>query len=123
MSKVDVLDTYWDKILGQFQMKATKLKDKYMTEVCKRIIMVPKNVRITCLTKYVLACKWVYAIGFFQWRLNQTSTEYYGKEAELEELIEKYVERRIIVKKPVNIETKRNKLQKGDTAKYDLNEG
>ena len=38
-------------------------------------------------------------------------------------MILKYVERRIIVKNPINIENKRNKLQKGDVQKYDLTEG
>ena len=65
MSKVEILDTYWDKILGQIQIKATKLKDKNMTELCKRIMLIPSNIRTTILTKYIIACKWVYAIGFF----------------------------------------------------------
>lgn len=31
MSKVDVLDTYWDKILGPIQMQASKLRDRNMS--------------------------------------------------------------------------------------------
>lgn len=42
---------------------------------------------------------------------------------ELKELIEKYVERRIIVITPINVETKKNMLQKGDIQKYNLKEG
>ena len=38
LSKVDVLDTYWDKIYGQIQLKATKLKDKQMLSICEKIV-------------------------------------------------------------------------------------
>lgn len=103
-------------------MKATELGDRNMTEICKRIILIPKEVRLACLTQYLLACKWIYAIAFFQWRLNQSSITYHGKDAfELEELIKNYVKKRIIYKLPIDIETfEKNTMQKGDSKKYDL---
>jgi hypothetical protein len=45
LSKIEVLINYWDKILGQIQMKASQLKDKKVTALCRQIILVPKEVK------------------------------------------------------------------------------
>ena len=42
--KVEVLVNYWNKLYGKIQWKATCLKDKEITELCKYIAMVPKHI-------------------------------------------------------------------------------
>ena len=63
-------------------------------EICKKLLFVKADVKQFLLKKYVQACRWVYAIGFFQWRLNNDTPDHqipnYDKEEDLLELIEKY---------------------------------
>lgn len=87
LSKVDVLMNYWDKMLGQIQMKASKTKDKKATALCRQIILVPKEVQYSILKKYVSACRLLYAIAFTQWRLEYPSELRY-EEDELNEILE-----------------------------------
>ena len=77
-------------------MKATQINDKIMKEMCIKIMRVPVDVRNEVLKKFVKACRWIYAIGFFQWRLNNLNIIVHNipnncKEDDLLELIEKYV--------------------------------
>ena len=42
-SKVECLQTYWDKTLAKIQLQATLQNDKDVNEICKQIFMVPKS--------------------------------------------------------------------------------
>ena len=69
MSKIEVLESYWDKMIGVVQHRATALKDKKMTDVCKEILLVPHDVKHEILELYLRQCMRLHAIAFAQWRL------------------------------------------------------
>ena len=95
IAKVKILYNYWDKLLGQIQLRASKSKDKPIQEICRKLYLVKEDIKFQALKKYVTHCRWVYNIGFFQWRLNDKTTlvhniENNNKDQDLLELIEKY---------------------------------
>ena len=40
-AKVEIMQHYWSKLVGQIQMRASQLNDKKMNEIIKNIILVP----------------------------------------------------------------------------------
>ena len=44
-AKVDVLVNYWEKLIIHLQLRATEMNDKKCNELCKRILMIPKEVQ------------------------------------------------------------------------------
>ena len=67
--KVEILKTYWNKLLGKIYMSAKKKDDQEVLEICGNIIKVPKEVQQAILKRYINACRKVHSIAFFQWRL------------------------------------------------------
>ena len=55
-AKVEVLITYWDKIYGQSQLKASKTKDTEVTEMLMKLNTVPQAVRYECFWQYIRKC-------------------------------------------------------------------
>ena len=88
---------YWVKLLTTITSKAITFKDEPVIEMCQRLMKVPDYIKQHVLKKFIIGCRTVYAVGFFQWRLNcETQVlpdiKYYDKEGELLELISKYIE-------------------------------
>lgn len=44
MAKIQVLESYWDKLFGQMFNMAIKLNDKEMKLLCSRIAKIPENI-------------------------------------------------------------------------------
>ena len=63
-AKIEVLVNYWDKTISQIQTLATKKKDKCVTTMVGKIMLVPYFVREACLKEYIRACRQLYAIAF-----------------------------------------------------------
>ena len=51
--KIEVLETYWDRIYLYIQTKCIHLKDGYGNEICKKILKIPNEVRQFVLKKYM----------------------------------------------------------------------
>jgi hypothetical protein len=49
-AKVEVLINYWDKMVGQLQIRASKRKDKEASDLVLKFILVPKPVQRELLT-------------------------------------------------------------------------
>jgi len=79
-SKIEVLLNYWDKMFGVLQSQASKSNDKPTNDMCKKLIVIPKEVRYAMLKKYVTQCRNLYTIAFFQWRLMYPSQVRFEKE-------------------------------------------
>ena len=79
-SKVEVMTNYWDKMIGQLQVKASKKGDNQVTKLVGQIILVPKEVRKVCLHHYVKQCRLLHSIAFMQWRalFPKTHIPYYN---------------------------------------------
>ena len=43
--KLEMLQSYWDKLLGQLQSNATLRKDKNLSQMCLQIVLVPSEVQ------------------------------------------------------------------------------
>jgi len=52
-SKVDVLITYWDKVINELVHKSEEFGDNHMIELINKIILVPNEVRIYVLRAYL----------------------------------------------------------------------
>ena len=85
-AKVDILCNYWDKMIGQIQLNASKLKDAKTSEICRKIMIIPKRIQFVILRYYVAACRNIYAVAFFQWR--QLYPSQFTCEEELTEILE-----------------------------------
>lgn len=75
-AKVEVLENYWDKMIGLIQFKATKFNDKKVTQLFGDIVLVPFEVRRAMLRRFIKMCRQLHSIAFLQWRLlycNQTN--------------------------------------------------
>ena len=68
-SKVQVLVSFWDKMIGIIQMKATKTNDSEIKKLSKDLILIPRDVQYAALKQYLKQCLKLYYIAFFQWRL------------------------------------------------------
>lgn len=64
-AKVDVLMTYWDKLYGQMQLKATATNDTKAKETLKEIALVPTSVKRKLFTFYVKKCRELHNVAFF----------------------------------------------------------
>lgn len=88
--------------------------------------MITYEVRYEILKRYVAACRWLYSIAFFQWRLKRKTFDHKiknnNKMEDLSELIDKYMEF-IIHREKKQIELKnlaaknKKKSKKSDQAK------
>jgi len=63
-AKAEILVNYWDKLFGQLQTRASELKDKCGNDLCRNLIVVPKEVRWAVLRAYVDRCQELHAIAF-----------------------------------------------------------
>ena len=43
-SKVDVLENFWSKLLNQMMLKASKLRDNKMIQICQQILSVSPEI-------------------------------------------------------------------------------
>jgi hypothetical protein len=72
------------------------MRDKPTLEMCRKIMMINHEVRYEVLKKFVAACRWLYSIAFFQWRLMKPTIDHKiknnNKHEDLAELIDKYME-------------------------------
>lgn len=88
-AKVEVLVNYWDKMIGQTQLRASRLKDKKTSDLCLKIILIPKQIQKAILKNYVTACRNVYAMAFFQWRMMYPNNVRHSEEELNEILVER----------------------------------
>ena len=91
-----MLEAYWDKMINHIGKIALKRKDAHVKRVINKIIKVPNKIRYEVLRRFVQACRWVYAISFFQWRYFNPNTlketvRYHDKDDDLLELIPCYI--------------------------------
>ena len=86
-SKVEVLMAYWDKMVAHLMKMRTELQDKESLELVQQLIEVPLNIRRCALTHYVVKCRRLHAIAFYQWRSKFPSKFRYN-DVQLEELQE-----------------------------------
>ena len=68
-SKVEIMENYWDKMLGFVQKTASDSSDKKMLAICQKILLIPKDVKKEMLLKYIIACCELSSLAFFQWRI------------------------------------------------------
>ena len=54
--KTAVLISYWDKVFGMVQARATELKDKATNELCRQICLIPPIIRYYVLRMYADKC-------------------------------------------------------------------
>lgn len=93
--KVEVLQTYWEKMIWSTQILAMKFKDEHVTEILRKIMLIPEKVQVAALKKYISKARWAYAIAFFQWRFQNENTVVHNipntnKKEDLAELMLKY---------------------------------
>jgi hypothetical protein len=53
LGKLDILLSYWEKTLGSIQQEAQKRKDKKMTDMCIKIVMVPRSIQIEIIKMFI----------------------------------------------------------------------
>ena len=63
-AKAEILVNYWDKLFGLLQIRASELNDKCGKDLCRNLIVVPKEVRWAVLRSYVDRCQELNAIAF-----------------------------------------------------------
>lgn len=86
-SKVEVLMAYWDKMVAHLMRMRTQLQDKESLELVQQLIEVPLNIRRYALTHYILKCRRLHAIAFYQWR-SMFPSKFRYSDVQLEELQE-----------------------------------
>jgi hypothetical protein len=69
ISKVEVLMNSWDLLLSNILKEAKKLKDKNMLDICSKIALIPNEVKLYVLKRFIMNCMKLYKIGFIQWRI------------------------------------------------------
>ena len=62
--KIEVLLTFWDKMVGIIQKQAFNLKDDETLKMIGLIIQVPMDVKKAVLKTYLIKCVQMYAIAF-----------------------------------------------------------
>lgn len=67
-AKVEILDNYWFKLLGQLNFANMKVRSKKMGDLIEFITDVPENIRQEVLTQFINSCQHLHKIAFFQWR-------------------------------------------------------
>lgn len=97
-NKILLLEAYWDKMIFKIVSRASKKKDYLVMRVINQISKIPEKIRYEILKRFVQSCRWVYAIGFFQWRLNNPNTlkktvPYHDKEFDIMDLIPCYIDK------------------------------
>ena len=83
-------------MIHQIMIRATKKKDQPVLRIIKKIMNIPNKIRYEVLKRFVQSCRWIYAIGFFQWRLNNPNTlkktvNNHDKEYDILDLIPEYI--------------------------------
>ena len=73
-SKIEVLLTFWDKMVGYIHQQASDLKDEETINMMGQILLVPEDVKIEVLKVYLIKCMQLHSIAFFQWRLKFPNT-------------------------------------------------
>ena len=63
--KVEIMINFWDKLWAYLQLKASNLKDKSMITLLRKVLKVPLNIKLACLTTYINKCREMYHIHFF----------------------------------------------------------
>ena len=77
-ARVEVLSNFWDKILGQMQVKSRERpEDKQMAKIILKLMFVPPEIRKQMLECFVAACKDLYGLAFYQWRHKYPYYRYY----------------------------------------------
>ena len=86
--KVEVLQNYWDKLLGEIHLKASQLKDKQMLKVCGAIIMVNSEIRNSILKEFIKFCSKLHIFAYFQWRLHFPSkVDYMHNRSQIDDIL------------------------------------
>lgn len=79
---------YWKKLLKQIQIHSLKTKDKKSQKLVIELGAVPAEIQDEALLRWLLACKNIYTIAFFQWRLSKCNER---DKCQLEDLIQSSV--------------------------------
>lgn len=87
-SKIEVLINYWDKMIWHLGIKAPEYGDVITKQLCRNIILIPKEVRYAVLKQYVSKCSEQHSIAFFQWRLKNPQNDL----RELQEVLNSRIE-------------------------------
>ena len=87
-SKVDMLINYWDKIVTQVLLEASRKGDLKMKNIINLIMLVPAEVRKACLRQYIAQCRKVHSIAFLQWRVMHPVPSEYHNIDKLKEMIQ-----------------------------------
>ena len=62
--RVEVLNTFWNKLIGKIEMAGNK-KDKKTSEIIKKIMMIPLAVRQEVLHHYSIQVAKLHTVAFF----------------------------------------------------------
>jgi hypothetical protein len=77
-AKIDILENYWNKLLGQIHRKNQEVGDKKTQTLLRAISGVKANIRRKALHEYLRCAQTVHTIAFLQWRmLFPSSLEYH----------------------------------------------
>ena len=89
-AKVEVLENYWNKMVGRIMVDAIKKKDNKTIELMKHIMKIKLEVRTHLLHEFVRRCRQLHAIAFMQWRAKFPNELTFHK-YELENLIDERI--------------------------------
>ena len=64
-SRVEILNNYWNKIIGKLMNAAIQKKDQPLKDLVSKIMLVDKNIKNIVLFKYVHQCQILHQIAFF----------------------------------------------------------
>jgi len=67
-NKLDMLRMMWNEELDLFRAEAFKSKAKDRKEKQRELLNIDEDTKDLLLKKYLARCKFLYALGFFQWR-------------------------------------------------------
>lgn len=76
-AKLQILENYWNKFLGQLYFENLNIGDQKTREMVAGIIRVRKEISCAVLTKYLHKCGQLHSLAFFQWRYKFPSNIWY----------------------------------------------